>query len=457
MPLSTCLVLAVALLVLASIPASPKDTEHMPSERQLTYGPLNKDLDNNVNFSPDGRFLVFDCRDEKGINGCSRLGKVDVRSGETTLFYTQKPPVLGVGAASFLNNSEVVAIHALTNGDPYDFTVRGGTIIAADGSGRTRWLDSRDVTPPFTPGALRGGTHKHEPDASGDWIGFTYNDHVMKFQHGSDLRNVGVSKRGIRVPVHPDATGRNFQGETFSVLLTASVEHPKPGSDEFQRAEGDCWVGKDGYRTSGGRRQRARAFRATVLVEDDGKPVPFSDLFIVDVPDDITVPGPLGPLQGTLNDYPKPPAGSVARRLTRTAGNADRSLRGVTGHIRASGDAKWLAFIGKARRGDRIESQLFVVSPVTGKTRQVSRVPGGVVGDPRCSADSQYIAVCGSDGAVYAFRITAAEWGKTTQLTLPSAVPATNLVISPDSRLVAYNRTIEGVKQIFSTPVPVNS
>ena len=30
----------------------------MLSERQLTSGPLPKNLDNNINFSPDGRFLL---------------------------------------------------------------------------------------------------------------------------------------------------------------------------------------------------------------------------------------------------------------------------------------------------------------------------------------------------------------------------------------------------------------
>src|SRR5205085_7073161 len=128
-----------------------------------------------------------------------------------------------VGAPSFLNNREVVAIHALESGLPYDFTVRGGMIVATDGKSAPHWLDSRNVLPPFTPGALRGGTHKHEPDGTGEWIGFTYNDHIMK-QRGSDLRNVGVSRRGV--PVAVDAGPGNFTGESFSVLLTSCVDHP---------------------------------------------------------------------------------------------------------------------------------------------------------------------------------------------------------------------------------------
>src|SRR6185503_16223449 len=180
-----------------------------PHERQITNGAFNHNLDNNVNFSPDGRYLVFDCRAEGGIGTNTRLGRVDIRSGEQTIFYEQKGAARGVGAASYLNDREVIAIHALDSGLKYDPTVRGGMIIPIGGTGKRRWLDSRDIVPPFTPGALRGGTHKHEPDGTGQWIGFTYNDWVMSSRNHSDLRNVGVSKRGIKVEVPKDGEGQN--------------------------------------------------------------------------------------------------------------------------------------------------------------------------------------------------------------------------------------------------------
>src|SRR5205085_7867653 len=143
----------------------------------------------------------------------------------------------------------------------------------------------------------------------------------------------------------------------------ACAEHPRPGSDDYQRAEGDCWVGAGGYLDSTGKRQRARAFRGAVAVDEGGKAALYSEVFIVSVPDDITRPGPLGPLQGTETDYPKPPAGAVVRRLTRTAENPDPSLRGVSGHLRASGDGRWMAYIGRVRSGGRVENQIFLVSP----------------------------------------------------------------------------------------------
>jgi hypothetical protein len=445
----------LAVWVLAALAILPGHegrniSEHF-HERQLTQSPLQKDLDDNINFSPDGRYIVFDCRDEKGINGNSRLGKVDVRTGETTVFYTQKPPSLGVGAASFLNNHEVIAIHALTNGILYDFTVRGGMIIAADGSGKIRWLDSRDITPPFTPGALRGGTHKHEPDTTEQWIGFTYNDHIMKTDRGSDLRNVGVSRRGRRVPVHADAQGRNFEGECFSVLLTACMDNPRPGSDEYQRAEGDCWVGTTGYLTTEGKRQRARAFRGMVAVDEGGKTAYYSEVFVVDVPEDITVPGPLGPLEGTATDYPKPPKGAIVRRLTHIATNAKAKLRGVTGHIRASGDGKWLAYVGKVLKAGVVTQQVFCVSPSSGQIKQLSHIPRGVIGDPRFSPDSKFVVISGTDGSIYITSAEAKHWGQAARCTAANKILPSNIVISPDSQIIAYNREIDGVKQIFVT------
>ena len=424
-------------------------------ERQLTNGSLNKDLDCNVNFSADGRYLVFDCREEEtGIGRNTRLGKVDVRSGEVTVFYEQKGKARGVGAASFIGNHEVIAIHALESGLKYDFTVRGGMIISSVGKGDPHFLDSRNVVAPFTPGALRGGTHKHEPDATGNWFGFTYNDHIMKFRNHSDLRNVGVCRRGSRVPVPSDPNGTNFTGASFSVLLTACVDHPRPGSDECQRTEGDCWVGTNGYLDSHGKRTRARAFRGTVIEDENGHQMPYSDVFLVNIPEDITKPGPLGPLEGTLTDYPKPPAGTILGRLTFTSRNKKQHLRGVSGHLRAPDDGKWIAFVSKAVVDERVENQISVVSPVSGEIRLVSHVPGGVAGDPRFAPNGNYVAIAGPDGCVYTVSTSEKSWGKVWRAAPSQKHLASNIVISPDSKLIAYNREISGIQQVFVAPAP---
>lgn len=453
-PMSALLLILIAILSLEVLPLSPSNSGD--AERQLTHGNYNHDLDDNINFSPDGRFLVYDCRGKDGIGPNRQLGRVEIATGKEEIIYRQPAGESGVGAASFLNDHEVIAIHSLipVSGAPappaYDFTERGGMIIAADGSGRRRWLDSRNVIAPFTPGALRGGTHKHEPDGTGQWIGFTYNDAIMKAR-GSDLRNVGVSKRGTTVQVPTDS--RNFIGESFSVLLTACVDHPQPGSDQIQRAEGDCWVGTNGFTDGDGKHRRARAFRGLVAVNEDKKTAHYSDVFVVTVPDDITIPGSLGPLEGTQSDYPKPPAGTVVRRLTHTSQNPDRALRGVSGHIRACGDGSSIVFVAKVRHGRRVESQLFLVSPRTGSVKQLSSIDGGVAGDPRFSPDGSFVAVPLSDGSVCLFSTVQETWGRYHLYARPSGSRASNLVIAPNSKLVAFNRTVGSRLQVFVSQV----
>jgi len=51
-------------------------------EWQLTFSPISKLLDNNDNFSRDGRFLVYDTRDTvgTGIGNSTAIMKVSVTS-----------------------------------------------------------------------------------------------------------------------------------------------------------------------------------------------------------------------------------------------------------------------------------------------------------------------------------------------------------------------------------------
>jgi hypothetical protein len=124
-------------------------------------------------------------------------------------------------------------------------------------------MDARDVTPPFTPGALRGGTHRHEPDATGKWVGYTYNDQIMHAL-GKDLRTIGVTQLGNPVKTDRDPKGENHDGEGWSVLVVRVTPDPKPGSDEINQAASDSWVGTHGYQRADGKRQLARAFLGRV-------------------------------------------------------------------------------------------------------------------------------------------------------------------------------------------------
>lgn len=61
-------------------------------------------------------------------------------------------------------------------------------------NGAVENLDAMDITPPYTAGALRGGSHVHVFSPNGQLVSFTYNDHVMHERDPKrDLRNVGVA------------------------------------------------------------------------------------------------------------------------------------------------------------------------------------------------------------------------------------------------------------------------
>ena len=154
--------------------------------RDISY---NHDLDNNDNFSPDDQWLVYDTRTESGgIGACDRIEKVNIETGEKVVLYelpNNKFYGPGVGAVSYSHTeNQVIFIHGLmsvTEDNPYQQWRRTGVIVEDARPNIPIFMDARDVTSPFTPGALRGGTHRHEWSGDGQWIGYTYNDAIMKF------------------------------------------------------------------------------------------------------------------------------------------------------------------------------------------------------------------------------------------------------------------------------------
>src|SRR5207249_8992573 len=118
---------------------------------------------------------------------------------------------------------------------------------------------------------------------------------------------------------------RNRDSDYFTVLATRTTPNPKPGSDEISKAYEEGWVGDKGYvRADGSRQRRALAFQGNVLTTGH-QTVP--EVFIVDLPEDVTIPGD-GPLAGTPTRMPYPPKGAVQRRLTFTT---ERKFPGLQG------------------------------------------------------------------------------------------------------------------------------
>ena len=317
--LRACLLFALAA---ACFNESKAETIMKPVEKQITHRPGGKILTNTRVWSPDGEWIVYDTRSDPAgeVFDGSTIAMVRVRTGEVKELYhsTNGAPC---GVASFNpQRNQIVFILGPENPTPdwsYGPFHRQGAVLdlekLRDRPGSVQMLDARDLTPPFTPGALRGGTHLHVWDGAGEWVAFTYEDHLLaQFQYETstneiNLRNVGVCIPGQPVRVskgHP----RNHDAEYFSVIVTRTVANPRPGSDEIKRASEEAWVGTNGYlRPDGTRQHRALAFQGR-LASLNGETN--SEVFIVDLPGDVTVAGS-GPLAGTATRMPFPPKGAI--------------------------------------------------------------------------------------------------------------------------------------------------
>jgi len=430
----------------------------MPREMQLSHDlGKNFNLDNNDNFSPDDRWLVYDTRtDEGGIGGCRTIEKINVETGKTIVLYktknaTQYGP--GVGAASFSPvENKVVFIHGLQNYSaerPYAQWRRTGVIIDESNPNVPIFMDARDVTFPYTPGALRGGTHRHEWSGDGKWIGFTYNDAVMETLEEKtgghwNLRTIGVSHLLHPVKVDHGANDGNIDGAWFSVLVVKVVPNPKPGSDEISHAADDSWVGTQGYQKKDGTWQRARAFLGTVRSER-GEEV--KELYVVDIPEKINSPGEDGPLEGTQTSFPMPPKGTVQRRLTFTA---KTQHPGCSGIVRSSPDGTRIAYLAMDDKGIQ---QVFFMSPTGGRPVQITHHKTPVQSGVRWNPDGTKICYLWENSIVICDVTHGKDYGKFRKLTTRSDDEPTNLVWSHNGKMIAFNRTVEtnggSSKQIY--------
>ena len=423
-------------------------------ERQVTRAPHNHILTNTRVWSPDGQWIVYDIRSDAAgeLFDGARIEIVHVRSGETRLLYESRNGA-HCGVATFHPHERQVAFILGPEHPAADWTYnawhRQGVLVDVAQPGAVRNLDARDLTPPFTPGALRGGTHVHIWDANGDWLSFTYEDHVLaQFKepapdHDTNLRNVGVCApvRSVRpAGNHP----RNHRGDYFSVLATRTVANPKPGSDEIKRAFEEAWIGNNGYlRPDGTRQPRALAFQGHVVTAR-GETIP--EVFVVDLPGDLTQPDD-APLAGTETRNPAPPRGTTQRRLTFTEGRKFPGIQGPRHWLRSSPDGSRIAFL---MRDDAGVVQLWSASPNGGTPVQITHSPWNIASSFNWSPDGSLLA-CVIDNSVF---LIEAATGQATRLT-PRSPDATAprpeaCVFSPDGKSIAFVRRVPGPEGLFN-------
>src|SRR5690554_2717434 len=171
------------------------DSKSTMTERQISYSAKNHALDNNDNFSPDDRFLCYDTRGtvfNENLANSKSIEKIEIATGHETILWepesvTGEEAAPGVAAVSWHpSDDKVVFIHGpmpdeVVSRGYYGIRNRTGVEVSADGKGVVAKIDCRDVSAsqPATPGAQRGGTHRHEYSRNGKRIGFTYDDYLL--------------------------------------------------------------------------------------------------------------------------------------------------------------------------------------------------------------------------------------------------------------------------------------
>jgi hypothetical protein len=288
--------------------------------------------------------------------------------------------------------------------------------------------------------------HVFSPD--GQWVSFTYDDEVLarlpnNGKHDANQRNVGVA-----VPAGPVRVNRNHprnnDGSYFSVLVTRTTNHPKPGSDEISRACEEGWVGSNGYvRADGIRQKRALAFQGSVITPDGRDQ---AEVFIVDLPEEIAAaPGEL--LEGTASVRPAPPAGTSQRRLTYTSARRHPGIAASPRHwLRVSPDGTQIAFLMKDDEG---VVQLWTVSPNDGTPRQVTRNATDISSAFTWSPDGRWIAHT-MDRSVGVTEVASGHFFRLVPAVEGLAPLPLACVFSPEGARIAYMQQVETHGAVFT-------
>lgn len=422
--------------------------------KQLTFAPRHHQLTNIRCWTADSQWLVFDTRPSGASFTGETIERVNIRTGQVEVVYhADRGAHVGVVTAHPHSADRYVFIHGPENPDAqwhYDFHHRRGVIV--DEQRQATTLDALDITPPYTPGALRGGSHVHVWSPDGSRLSFTYNDHVMH-ERGEryDQRNVGIALPvGPVVPalLHP----REYQGSHFCVLVSNTTLDPLPGSDQISRAYEEGWVGDAGYINRDGVLQRwALAFIGDTW-SLSGQRVP--ELFIVDLPDELSAyqrPGAC-PLAGTEYRLPAPPEGVMQRRLTFTHQRAYPGVVNTPRHwVRSHPDGSCLAFL---MADDKGTVQLWTQALTGGEPRQITYEEQSIASAFNWHPSGDYVAFVLQGRIVLCDMNSGAVMALTPEQANQPSPDA--VVFSPDGAYVAWMQVVEGYQQLFIADVVID-
>ena len=303
-------------------------------------------------------------------------------------------------------------------------------------------MDARDVKKPFTPGALRGGTHAYSWSGDGKMICFTYNDELIAQLAESnstfkDLRTIGLMfSRKVAVPV---VHSENNSGEMYSILAATVTDEPKPGSDEIYKAFDECWIGNAGYRRVDETVQcKAIAFQGNVRNEA-GKSI--TEVFVADIPADFTDINFEQITVGTETTRPEVPTVITQRRVTFTK----NGVKGPRHWLRSSPDGCQIFFLAE---DEKRLVQVFSVSPNGGAISQVTKNDYAINSPINVSPDGEYLSYI-ADGSVHITELTT---GISQRLTKQHKAPehlSGAASWSNDGNMLTFNKYVKGSNGIW--------
>lgn len=436
--------LAVCFLLITTGACYRKGKFMKFEEIQLTKLSQGHTLHNTQVFSKDGQWIVYDTRnDDSQIGSTGAIEMVNTQTGAVkSLYHTENQTVYGpgVGAATFSPAEDrVLFIHGIRSANatnPYSVTRRTGVAIDIDRPEHPVFMDARDITPPFTPGALRGGTHAHSWSGDGKWISFTYNDYVMEQLSATDPAVSDLRMVGVMVPTPVEVTSdnnlENNSGTYFSFVVTRVTENPIPGSDDIDKAFDECWIGREGYqRPDGHHQQRAIAFQGNVR---NAKGETVTEIFVVDLPDEIMTESDGQPLEGTTTSRPGVPKNVRQRRVTHST----HGIQGPRHWLRTTPDGNLICYLAKDEKGI---VQLFGVSPNGGDPFAITHNKFSIQGPFNVDPSGKWVAYP-ADNSLFITEIIQGTTCRITPRFNDTEKPVGAPSWSPDGRTLAYNRYV---------------
>lgn len=411
-------------------------------ERQLTHASCGHILTNINVWSKDSEWIVFDVRSDPAgshFDGGS-IQRVWMDGRTEVLYQSRQGACCGVATVCPVTDriAFILGPENPTNDWMYAAWNRRGLIVDSSYANTERPLDALDFQDPFTPGALRGGSHVHVFSPNGRFVSFTYEDRILQLasDKGADRnqRNIGVTwlEQSIEVPkTHP----RNQDGSGFSVLVTKTTNSPMPGSDEIQKAYEDAWIGKQGYLQPDGTNQAGSLAFFGDCIDEKGDVI--TELFRVDFPDPPWKAPDDCTLQGTLLQRPCPPLGTSQVRLTRTPHRKYPGIQGPRHWPRSHPDGSNIAVLMKDDAG---HAQIHLVDTLTGNVQALTQLPFPVSSCFTWNASGTQIAFA-ADRSIFTVDTSNGTCARRTKPSDPPPRPEA-VVFSPDNNSIAYVRPV---------------